>query len=358
MKTTFTLILLATLSHFTTFSAPNDHSFETSEFAQLRTNLYIVPPDNKANVLVDGTLTQYDVDYSNDVDGKDGRKMSNLSENFGMLRGNTMLIVERRKSIETSDSIFFKMWNMRTFNYQLEVESKNLNLYGKTAFLEDRYLAISTPLDLDGKTYINFSVTSDPASKATDRFRIVFATPLFAFTSVKAICQSSEVNVNWQTANQSRVKGYLVEKSADGNRFEKAADVNTEDGINSNYKWVDANPADGMNYYRISSVGSIAGSSATEVVKVYVEKLKQGISVYPNPVVANNLNLQMVGQPAGRYEIRLVNYLGRAFMIKSIQHVENNRVENISPSQNIPKGLYQLQIKTPGGEKKVINLVF
>lgn len=357
MKTTFTLILLATLSHFTTFSAPNDHFFETAEFAQLRTNLYIVPPD-KSNVLVDGTLTQYDIDYSNDVDGKDGRKMSNLSENFGMLRGNTVLIVERRKAIETRDSIFFKMWNMRTFNYQLEVESKNLNLYGKTAVLEDRYLAISTPLDLDGKTYINFSVNSDPASKAADRFRIVFSTPVFAFTSVKAICLNSAVNVNWQTANQNRVKEYLVEKSADGNHFEKAADVNTEDGANNNYKWVDANPADGMNYYRISSVGNNPGTGATEVVKVYVEKLKQGISIFPNPVVANNLNLQMVGQPAGRYEIRLVNYLGRTFMSKSIQHVEYNRVENISPSQNIPKGLYQLQIKTPAGEKKVISLVF
>jgi hypothetical protein len=66
----------------------------------------------------------------------------------------------------------------------------------------------------------------------------------------------------------------------------------------------------------------------------------------------------MVGQPTGRYEVRLVNYLGRAFMSKSFQHVETNRVENISPSQNIPKGLYQLQIKTPAGEKKVISLVF
>ena len=357
MKTTFTLILLVAFSHLSTFSAPKTHSFETSEFAQLRTNLYIVPPD-KANVLVDGTLTQYDVDYSNDVDGKDGRKMSNPSENFGMLRGNTVLIVERRKSIETSDSIFFKMWNMRTFNYQLEIESKNLNLYGKTAVLEDRFLSISTPLDLDGKTYINFSVTSDPASKAADRFRIVFATPVFAFTSVKAICLNSAVNVNWQTANQNRVKEYLIEKSADGNHFEKAADVNTEDGANNNYKWVDAHPADGMNYYRISSVGNNFGIGTTEMVKVYVEKLKQEISIFPNPVVANNLNLQMIGQPAGRYEIRLVNYLGRTFMAKSIQHLENNRIENISPSQNIPKGLYQLQIKTPGGEKKVISLVF
>lgn len=357
MKTTFTLILLVAFSHLSTFSAPKPDSFETSEFAQIRTNLYIVPPD-KANVLVDGTLTQYDTDYSNDVDGKDGRKMSNLSENFGMLRGNTVLIVERRKSIETSDSIFFKMWNMRTFNYQLEVQSKNLNLYGKTAVLEDRFLSISTQLDLDGTTYVNFSVTSDPASKAADRFRIIFSTPVFAFTSVKAICQNSAVNVNWQTANQNRVSEYIVEKSADGNHFVKAANVNNEDGTNNYYKWVDANPAEGMNYYRISSIGNSPASSATEVVKVYVEKLKQGISIFPNPVVANNLNLQMVGQPAGRYEIRLVNYLGRTFMAKSIQHLENSRFENISPSQNIPKGLYQLQITTPGGEKKVISLVF
>src|SRR5258705_13925581 len=93
MKNIFALMVAAIFSHFTASSFPHLLSPSTAEYAQFRTNLYIVASDGSP-VLMDGTLTQYDTVYSNDINGMDARKMFNSSENFGMLRGSTVLIIE------------------------------------------------------------------------------------------------------------------------------------------------------------------------------------------------------------------------------------------------------------------------
>lgn len=362
MKNLFTLILLAILSHFTASSLPKSLSPATSEFAQIRSNLYIVAPD-KSTVLMDGTLTQFDTDYSNAVDGMDARKMFNSSENFGMLRGTTVLIIERRRTIQNTDSIFFKMWNMRVITYQLEFVASNLNTRGRVGVMEDNYLHTSKPIDLNGTTRFNFSVTSDPASKASDRFTLIFSNaslgllPL-TFTSTSAFQQKNSVAIDWKTSNENNVKQFDVERSTDGNHFEKATDLKANNSAFNNYHWEDNNPADGNNFYRVRSVEIDGKTKYSDIMKVYIAKGKQNINIFPNPATGNNLNLQLSNQPAGIYEVRLLNSFGQTFMVKSIQHPGGSSTEKLRPSLNIPKGIYQLEIKTPTGEKKVISIVF
>ena len=366
MKKTFTLILSALVSFFAASSMPHTLSPSTSEFAQIRANLYIVSPD-KATVLMDGTLTQYDADYSNDVDRKDARKMYNSSENFGLVRGSTVLIIERRRTIAVTDTILFKMWNMRIITYQLELVTSNLNQWGRAGILEDNYLHTSTPIDLNGTSNIKFSVNADAASSAPDRFKIVFSTARFAalpliFTSVKAFQQSNLIGIDWKTANESNVAEFNIEKSADGNFFQKASAVKANNLPVNNYHWEDSDPAAGYNYYRIGSRDADGKIKYSEIMKVYISKGTQGInksiSIYPNPPIGNNLNLQITNQVAGQYEVRLLNSFGQTFMAKSIQYTGGTSVESIKPAQNVPKGIYQLEIKTPAGEKKVISVVF
>ena len=362
MKNIFTLILAALFSHFAVSSSPNSLSPTTSEFAQIRSNLYIVAPD-QSTVLMDGTLTQYDTDYSNEVNGMDARKMFNSSENWGMHRGSTVLIIERRHTIQANDSIFFKMWNTRIITYQLEFITSNLNKFGRVGVLEDNYLKTSTPIDLNGTSHINFSVTADPATKATDRFRVVFSTPSYSalpltFIFAKAFQQNNLVNIDWKTANENNVKQYDVERSVDGNNYVKATDIKAYNSTSNNYHWVDAYPAEGNNYYRIRSIEIDGKIIYGDVMKVYIRKGNQSVNIYPNPATGNNLNLQMVNQQPGIYEIRLVNSFGQTFMTKFIQYSGGSSIENLKPGQTIPKGIYQLEIKIPGGEKKIISVVF
>ena len=312
---------------------------------------------------MDGTLTQYDTSYSNNIDGMDARKMSNSSENFGMLRNNVVLIIERRHTIEGNDSIFFKMWNMRTVTYRLDLIASNLNVPGRTGVLQDKYLQTETPLNLNDTSRINFTVTSDPKSYASDRFMVVFSTAGFAtlpltFTSIKAFQRDNSVKIDWTTANETSLKQYDIERSVTGNNFVEITGIKANNTAVNNYQWLDTYPEEGNNYYRIRATNSDGKISYSDVVKLYFGKENPRINIYPNPVTGNNLNLQMINQPAGLYEVKLMNSFGQTFMTKTIQYNGGSTIENISPEKNIPKGFYQLEIKNPRGDKKVMSVIF
>lgn len=359
MKNSLILLTALLLVNFAVTGSPN--SF-TSDFGQIRSNLYIVSAD-KSTVLMDGTLTQYDVDYSNDIDGMDARKMSNFSENLGLLRANTVLVIERRQTIRGNDSIFFKMWNLRTFNYQLEFIASNLNKYGTTGVLEDNYLHTSSTLNLNGTTHLNFSVTNDPASKASDRFRIIFTTAIYlpmpvTFVAAKAFLENKQVIVDWKTANESHVNRYDIERSVDGINFLKASEIKANNQSSNFYRWTDTHSTENNNYYRIKSIDIDGKISYSGIMKVSVTKSNQSIGIFPNPATGNNLNLQLINQEPGLYEIRLLNSFGQTFMSKSFPYSGGSHIQNLKPSQSILKGIYQLEIKTPCGDKKVISVVF
>lgn len=363
MKSILTLIIFSLVCQFTTKGAPKFPAPGSADFAQLRSNLYIVST-NDTTILMDGSLTQYDSDYSNNVDGMDARKMSNFSENWGMLRNTTTLVIERRHSIINTDSIFFKMWNMRTITYQIEFIASKLDKEGRVGILEDKYLHTSTLVALNDTTRIKFSVTADPASKAPDRFRLVFTTsaawgllPL-TFISVKAFQQNNSVYIDWKTVNEINMKQYEVERSSDNTHFEKISEIEANNLSFNAYKWPDLNPVLGNNYYRIRSIDLNGKSNYSKITKVYMGKGKKEILVYPNPATGNCLNLQLVNQQAGLYKVRLLNSFGQTFMTKSIQHIGGSITQNLKPGQNVPKGIYQLEIKTPLGDTKIISVLF
>jgi len=312
---------------------------------------------------LDGTLTQYDSGYSNNIDGMDALKLFNPGENIGMVRGSYVLIGERRHTIQGNDSIFFKMWNMREITYQLVFVAYNLDQPGRTGFLQDNYFHTSAPLNLNDTTKINFSVTSDPASKATDRFRVVFVTTGYStlplnFISAKAFEQNNSVNVNWNTTNENNVKQYNVERSSDDHNFITSTVIKPNNSAVNYYSWIDAYPNEGNNFYRISSIDVDGKIQYTNTMKVYVKQHNYDNQVYPNPATTNKMKLKMINQPTGVYEITLLNSFGQSLMTKSIQHKVGNSIENLDPLVNISKGIYLLEIRMPSGEKKVINVLF
>jgi hypothetical protein len=366
MKKSPVLILIGMLVYISASSMPGTtksfHSDSPTSWEQIRSNLYSVEHD-ASTILLDGDLTQYDQSFANELDGMDARKMSNFSENLGLIRENTTLVIERRHTIQTTDTIFYKLWNVQQKNYQLEFITSNLNHPGLTGFLEDSYLHTSVPIDLNGSNNINFSVNSDPGSSAVYRFRIVFA-PVAArilpltFTSVKAYQQNNAVRVDWKTENELNIKSYNIEKSADGRQFSTVSNISPNNLPANTYTWTDAFPANGNNYYRVSSKDINDKIQYTEVLKVSSGRLQGDIKVFPNPVTDNTIHLQIVNQPEGLYEVKLINTSGQPLMTKQIQHTGGSNTETIRPGQQIPKGIYQLEITRPDGSKMNIHLMY
>ena len=331
-------------------------------FGMMRMNMYALNSNGTA-ILVDGTLTQYDDDFSNSVNGMDARKLTNPGENIGMIRDTKTLIIESRQTISLTDTIFFKMWGMQKRSYEMQFVGTNLNHPGLQGFLEDAYLKSSTPVNLNDTTKITFAVNNDTASFSMYRFRLVFSTVTvvsrpFAFTNVRGYWKNNQNIVQWETKNESNLSKYIVERSVPGKGFFDESPVNPENNSTGNYQWVDQNPVPGNNYYRVRSIDLDGKIEYSKVVEVQAEKRDQSITVYPNPATVDNFNLQLNNKEAGLYEIQLINIFGQTFITKTFNYIGGNGKEKINLGRSIPKGIYQIQIKGPGGDKELIRVVF
>jgi hypothetical protein len=326
----------------------------------LRMNLYKVYPTK--SVIQDGTLTQFGDNYSNKIDGYDARKMSSPGENISLFRNDTDLIVERRQTIRSADTIFFRMWGMQKTNYSLQIVPVNLN--GLTAYLIDNYLHTTKELDLTDTTEVPFSINSDAASSAQLRFKIIFSafkklTSIpFSYVSIGASNQNNEVIVNWKTANEMKLKNYFVERSLDNVNYEPIATVNAANSTSNTYKYTDQNPLTESSFYRIHSVDVNGITSYSEVVKVINQKAVSLISVYPNPVIGNTLNLKLSNPEAGTYNAIVYNNFGSVVLTHQFSCSAANAIVKLPVKNTISKGLYYLEISKPFKKKQVIPIVF
>lgn len=357
MKKSFTLILASMLAFTYAMSSPTPDTTQS-----VVSNLYITQADG-TTVLMDGALTQYDPSYNNAIDGLDARKMSNFSENLGMIRGTTTLVIERRHIIEVSDSIFYKIWNLQQGrNYRLEFLISAMNLPGLSGYIEDQYLHVKTPLNLDGSNYLDFTINSNISSSDMYRFRIIFdqaaCTSPITFTYAKAFRQNSDIDINWKTNDENNLKDYTVEKCVDGKSFSSLESIIANNSKNNSYNYADVHPATGDNYYRIRTTRVNGEIAFSDIMKVHVDKGFAVIQVFPNPVAGNAVHLQLMNQPQGEYDIRLVTNFGQIILKTKIQHPGGGGTQTITPAGNLSKGMYRLFITSPDGKTSELNVIF
>jgi hypothetical protein len=312
---------------------------------------------------VDGTLTQYGDAYSNKIDGYDARKMTSGHENISLFRNDTDLVIERRQTIHIADTIFFRMWNMQQTTYRMEIVPTNLN-NGLSAYLIDNYLHTTTALDLSDTTKVTFMVNNEAASSAQMRFKIIFSTfkkltalP-FSYVSLGAVNQYNHVLIDWQTVNETNVENYQIERSADQVNYQPVATVNAENLTSNTYHWTDKNPLTESSFYRVRSVEVNGTSKYSDVVKVVSSKATPGISVYPNPVIGNTVNLKLSNQQPGIYKVLVYNSFGAVVLTHEFNCSAPNANVKLPVDKTISKGVYYLEIVNPSGQKQLMNIVF
>ncbi len=321
----------------------------------LRTNLYLLN-DNNSTILADGVLAEYNNLYHDSVYLEDAYKFTNSGENLGLIRYGAVLAIERRPVISTSDTLFFKLWKTTLRNYQFEFVTINLYHPGMQAFLEDAYLGTRTLIALGGTTKMNFSVNTNAASANVNRFRIVYQTtfaavPLpVAFTSFKGYQQSNIISIDWKVENEINIEKYDVERSLNGTDFIKVNSI-AVDGINSaynSYSWIDDNPFNGINFYRIKSVCRDGSKKNSLIIKVTYGKTGAGyITIYPNPIEGNMVNLQFTNQPTGIYQVRMINNNGQVVYSGRLHISSGNISQTLFTDKKLAGGIYQLEIKAP-----------
>jgi hypothetical protein len=129
-----------------------------------------------SDVLADGVMVSYGEGYSMQAtDADDAPKLYNLGENLAVVNGDNLLIADARPMSDIQRPVGLRLWNAKPGRYRFEAKAEGMAERGIKAFLEDRLTGRLTPLEMNGDvTSIEMIISEDNASKAEDRFRIVF----------------------------------------------------------------------------------------------------------------------------------------------------------------------------------------
>jgi hypothetical protein len=158
-----------------------------------------------------------------------------------------------------------------------------------------------------------------------------------------------EVRLSWTTATEVQNDYFVLERSADGQRFEFLQTVEGRNTLSvSDYEWTDLLPLPGLNYYRLSQVDFDGRISNLGMRAVQVERSSDGISVYPNPaneatiVVATDLPAAFSGT------LELTDMNGKILSEQSLQ-LESGRNYTEQSVDQLPTGVYWLRLREAAG---------
>ncbi|HMK27570.1 MAG TPA: hypothetical protein VK483_16170, partial [Chitinophagaceae bacterium] len=216
-------------------------------YESFRIDMYFTEQPSGFRRIADGVVALYDNAYSAGIDINDASEINNWDENIAIARAGKHLAIESRPVILTKDTLPLFMNNMRQMAYEFEFTPSSFTNTGLKAELIDNFLGTRTVLSVTAATVVAFTVTSDPASSASDRFMVVFGTqaPLAVdLITIRANKVNNGVQVDWTSRTERDMDHYEVERSANGGNFSR---LNTTAAIGNssgpvNYSWLDANP--------------------------------------------------------------------------------------------------------------------
>jgi hypothetical protein len=318
---------------------------------------------NGSSFLADGVKLNFGNSYSNVIDNDDVRKISNTADNLSIINKGIRLVVERRHTLQSTDTIFLNLTSTRIASYRFEIDPSVLTNTGLDAFLKDKFLQTETPISLSTVTNVHFDITADAASRVADRFMIVFKQAAsVSFTTISAERSADKtVMVKWGTQQEVGVINYEVQHSNDGINF---TSVDTQlplanNGTNPVYSKQDAAATKNNNWYRVKAnmVNAATKYSAIAMVGALQDiALEPSIAIYPNPIEDKLIKMHFSGH-AGKYGLSLLNEAGKTIYSKNIIVVSNNETQTIEISKSFATGNYSLLLVAEDGTKKILKMV-
>ncbi len=160
------------------------------------------------------------------------------------------------------------------------------------------------------------------------------------------------VDLTWTTATEQNNRGFHIQRSADGINF---VDIDFVAGAgNSNvvnqYKYLDAQPLKGRNYYRLQQEDLDGRQKASEIHSVLFSVT--GVqSIFPNP--ARNLLAIQFDDSEIQRELKVIGMDGKLWISQTARFSSNADI-NIS---NLPAGIYLLRVADSYGNEENLQFV-
>ena len=156
--------------------------------------------------------------------------------------------------------------------------------------------------------------------------------------------KNKSVLLQWQTASEHNLSGFIIERSADGNNFSPIGNVAAKgnSNIKINYSTPDQQPLQGNNFYRLKIMDADGKFTYSKIVVVNINDQLFTLNIFPNPasailfVTASGENEKAI--------FRIVDVSGRKLHEEKV--ILNRNSSFTIDINTLPKGTYILQLNT------------
>ncbi len=187
------------------------------------------------------------------------------------------------------------------------------------------------------KTLTDPSIANE--EKWSDPFSTVLPVVLVDFMSSK---EDDGILLQWVTSSEINNESFYVEKSEDGLSWNEVANILGAgiSSIETEYSFLDNDPIDGIQYYRLRQVDYDGSISYSKVISEIWERSNISFSIYPNP--ASELLVIETSEPWTDRELqfKILNIEGRAI----IADVDINQQSQPIDIATFRPGIYILQL--------------
>lgn len=214
----------------------------------------------------------------------------------------------------------------------------------------------------------------------TDRIRLEFANQLhpgqFFMTdekekkmedladmvSFEADVQTSHVIINWSTRLENKLDFFVLEKSKDGQNFEKV-DVKFASGYQNqsvkNYFLIDSKPYEGFSYYRLKMIGFAGKTSFSHVIHVSFQPKSSGFNVQtvePNPF-NKNFKVTLLSNVNNDVGVKLTSVSGQLILEDKLKMSAGEAADfTFEDKYNLRPGMYFLSF-SQNNQSQTVRLV-
>lgn len=172
------------------------------------------------------------------------------------------------------------------------------------------------------------------------------STPVTLVSFTASLLSNRTVSLNWTTTNEINNKAFIVQRSFDGVNFSDLATVNASGTTEGRYQTIDAQPQEGINYYRLIQLDKDGKQTYSQVVSVNLKKQQvNAFTIEPNPVGSLlSLNINSASQVKG--SIVITDATGRIVLNTPATLYKGNQRLTLNVQQ-LGTGTYYVNIQWP-----------
>ena len=170
----------------------------------------------------------------------------------------------------------------------------------------------------------------------------------------------NKVKVAWSTSMEFNCSRYDIERSTNGNSFNKIATVAGSGNSNTTKNYLINDDITAVTtaivYYRLKQMDIDGRSSISKVVSVKLKKTIADFTVSPNPF-RNNVNINIEWNKNETSVVKVFNVTGVEVISKTVKMIKGFNYIAIEELTQVPPGNYIIQITTANGKllKQIIK---